>query len=379
MSEHVLTNARIVLDDDVIKGSLRIEDGVITDIREGNCALPAAEDLEGDYLIPGLVELHTDALEGYMSPRHADWPSTAAIIAHDSQLIANGITTVFDAVAVGDINESSVRVRKVKDIIEGITAASDSCLLRSDHKLHLRCEVTFPNLLELFDAYIDNPLVGLASIMDHTPGQRQFVSEDVYRKYYMGKHALTDEEMDEFVVRQRKNQVAYGEYHRRHVVDACNDRSISLASHDDATAEHVDEASRDGVVIAEFPTTIDAANASRDQGLSVLMGAPNLVRGSSHSGNVSARNLAGLGLLDILSSDYIPASLLYAAFVLLDAVKGFNLPSAIRTVTKTPAERAGLKDRGEIKNGKRADLVRVRQTLHHPLIRSVWRGGHRVC
>jgi alpha-D-ribose 1-methylphosphonate 5-triphosphate diphosphatase len=153
---------------------------------------------------------------------------------------------------------------------------------------------------------------------------------------------------------------------------------VPLASHDDTEPEHVDEALRDGVSIAEFPTTTEAADALHAVGIKVLMGAPNLVRGGSHSGNVATSDLARAGRLDVLSSDYIPASLLMAALMLPAKAPGIDLAAAIRTVTKTPAEAVGLDDRGEIALGRRADIIRVRAVGDVPVVRSVWRTGNRV-
>src|SRR5262249_41849431 len=151
-----------------------------------------------------------------------------------------------------------------------------------------------------------------------------------------------------------------------------------LASHDDTTLEHVAEAIRDGVAIAEFPTTLEAAEALHAAGIRVLMGAPNLVRGGSHAGNIATVQLAEAGFLDILSSDYVPSSLLMAALALPERVPSIDLPAAIRMVTKTPAEAVGLHDRGEIAAGKRCDLLRVRVAQGVPAVRAAWRAGHRV-
>lgn len=379
MTEQVLTNARIVLDDRVIKGSVVVANGRITDISETPSSVSTAIDLEGDLLIPGLVELHTDSLEGHMTPRpKTDWPATAALIAHDSQIAISGITTVFDAIAVGALSEASTRVTRLKEMISAIDLSVKNRHLRADHLIHLRCETSYPELQTLFDSLVAHPLVRLISVMDHTPGQRQFVSEEKYRTYYQGKFGLSDPEMDEFIIKRKADQKAHGYKNRQHVIKVARARNLSLASHDDATAAHVDEAKMDGMTIAEFPTTMEAAKESHEKGLNVMMGAPNLVRGGSHSGNASARDFAKEGVLDIVSSDYIPNSLLHAAFLLFEQIEGYDLSRAIRTVSKAPAQSAGLHDRGEIKIGYRADLVHVHHTPHHPLIRGVWREGYRI-
>ena len=379
MKDRILTNADIVLADEVIHGTISIEDGKIADISAGPCALPEARDLEGDLLIPGLVELHTDNLEKHLTPRpKTEWPATSALIGHDSQLAVSGITTVFDAIAVGAVKDGSTRVKRLKEMVAAVETGVENDLLRADHLIHLRCEITYPDIHELLDPLIENRLVRLISIMDHTPGQRQFVSEEKYRFYYQGKFGLSDEEMEDFIENRCRDQKRYGESQRRYVVERAHELGLCLASHDDATEEHVAEAVEDGMSIAEFPTTVEAAKASHRNGLNVMMGGPNLVRGGSHSGNVSTRELADNGVLDIVSSDYVPNSMLHGAFLLFYDVDGYDLPRSIRTVTKAPADAAGLHDRGEIAIGKRADFVRIHHSPHHPLIRDVWREGNRI-
>ncbi|MFC4352074.1 alpha-D-ribose 1-methylphosphonate 5-triphosphate diphosphatase [Fodinicurvata halophila] len=379
MNETILTNARIVTEDEVFEGSLSLRDGRIAALDHGPSRAPGAEDLEGDYLIPGLVELHTDSLEKHMVPRPGTrWPTLPAIAAHDAQITASGITTVFDAIALGDVKEDSQRLELLQDTLSGLEAAPRHGLFKADHYLHLRCEVSYPGLIEMTEHSFEHAMLRLVSVMDHTPGQRQFVRLDKYAEYYQGKYGLSDTELQDFIARRKADQERHSARNRRHVVALARARGIPLASHDDATGAHVDEAARDGMVIAEFPTTRDAAETSRKAGLSVMMGGPNLVRGGSHSGNVSARDLADDGMLDIISSDYVPSSLLQGAFMLSDGDSALSLPEAVAKVSVIPARRVGLDDRGAIAPAKRADLVRVqvRHGLQRPL--AVWREGQRV-
>ena len=379
MSETVLTNARIVTADAVVDGSVSVRDGVIAAVDEGRSALPGAVDCEGDLIIPGLIELHTDNVERHVMPRpSAPWPVEAAVVAHDREVASVGITTVFDAISVGFVHSSDRRGEILVDVCNAITSRVEAGEFTADHHIHLRCELSQRALPGMFDALVDNRRVGLISVMDHTPGQRQFRDIRVYANYYQNKYSMSDAEFADFVAERIEDQKRYSATNRSHVVEAAQARGIAVASHDDATAEHVAEAVDNGMVIAEFPTTLEAARGSRNSDMSVLMGAPNLVRGSSHSGNVSARELAAEGLLDILSSDYVPSSLLYGAFTLERVVDGITLPDAVRTVTATPAQRVGLDDRGEIAVGKRADLVRVRDSGSVPLVRTVWRQGRVV-
>ncbi|AXS39154.1 alpha-D-ribose 1-methylphosphonate 5-triphosphate diphosphatase [Breoghania sp. L-A4] len=377
MSETIFRNARLVLADTVIHGDLCVRDGVIAAI---DTASPGAgEDMQGDWLVPGLIELHTDHLECHYAPRPGvRWNPLAAVQAHDAQIAASGITTVFDALRVGMDEDSRVTSADMRLLADAIEFAQTSDRLRADHFIHLRCEVSSPDALEGFHLFDDDERVRLASLMDHTPGQRQFVSLDAYKIYYQGKTGMSDAEFEAFSAMRMAQAGKYSDANRAAISSQCHERGIVLASHDDATQAHVDEAVGQGIAVAEFPTTLDAARASHKAGMKVLMGAPNVVRGGSHSGNVAARKLAEAGLLDVLSSDYVPFSLLQSAFMLAETVEGISVNAAINMVTKTPAEAVGLEDRGMIAVGRRADLVRVRTDGDVPLIRSVWREGRRV-
>ncbi len=378
-AEQILSNARLVLAEQVIHGSLLIRDGLIADISAGASSLPQAQDLGGDLLLPGLVELHTDNLEKHMSPRPGvDWPSASAVLTHDAQIVAAGITTVFDALSIGDINPKGKRMQQLGVMLEAIAAAEAAGQTRAEHRLHLRCEVSHPQCLALFRELVEQPLVQLVSVMDHAPGQRQFARMEKYREYYMGKYHLSPAEMDRFVSEQLANSARHSDQQRAAIVDICRSRELALASHDDATLEHVTESADYGMAIAEFPTTFEAAEASHARGLKVLMGAPNIVRGGSHSGNIAAADLAQRGVLDILSSDYYPASLLQAALGLAEQANGYDLPRAIATISLAPACAAGLDDRGEIAVGLRADLVQAQVHKGQPVIGQVWRQGRRV-
>jgi alpha-D-ribose 1-methylphosphonate 5-triphosphate diphosphatase len=379
MNEQIFTNAKIVMANEVVEGTLTLRDDKIYDISHGNSDLPVAINMGGDLLLPGLVELHTDNLEKHMTPRpKTEWPSLAAIIAHDNQIASAGITTVFDAISIGDVKDGSARIRRLQEMVDGLAHTKKENLLRSDHLIHLRCEVSYPAMATTLDELSNNELVRMFSVMDHTPGQRQFVSLEAYYIYYQGKYGLSDGEMEGFIAQRRKDQEEFSVKNRRHVVETAHRKNMALASHDDATKAHVNEAVQDKMTVAEFPTTVEAAKESHESGLAVMMGGPNMVRGGSHSGNVSAGDLANQGYLDIISSDYVPHSLLHAAMKLYEEFNGYDLPKAIRCVTKTPADSVGLTDRGEISIGKRADLIHVHHSRHHPVIRGVWREGNRV-
>jgi len=375
----IFANARLVLADEVVDGCLAVADRRISTVDAG-ATNAAGLDFEGDYLVPGLVELHTDHLENHYRPRPGVyWNPMAALQAHDAQVAASGITTVLDAVRLGtDADEGYNLGEHIGILMDAISRARTGQRLRADHHVHLRCELATADALDHFREWHRAAPVRLASLMDHTPGQRQFVSLDLYYAYYQGKTGRTDEQMQRFIAARMADQDAYSQSNRQGIVEMAHGAGLVLASHDDATAAHIAEAQSHGIAIAEFPTTRAAAVAARAAGLSILMGAPNVVRGGSHSGNISAVELAADGLLDILSSDYVPFALMQAAFMLPEAVPGHSLPGAVAMVSKNPAQAAGFADRGEIAPGLAADFARVSMRDGVPIVRAVWRAGERI-
>ncbi|MES2038775.1 MAG: alpha-D-ribose 1-methylphosphonate 5-triphosphate diphosphatase [Pseudomonadota bacterium] len=380
ISQALLTirNARIVTADSVFSGSMVVSNGKISELADGTAGL-VGEDWQGDYLLPGLVELHTDNMEKHLMPRpKVHWPVMPAILAHDAQIAAAGITTVLDAIAVGDIDPDSVRMQTLKPCVDGLRIAEQAGLLRAQHLLHMRLELAEPDLLHLFSPFLQDERLKLVSLMDHTPGQRQWTDLAHYRVYVTGKRGWSEQKVDKMLGILLERQQRHVAENRQLVIRQCQQHAhpIPLASHDDTTAEHVHEGVADGVSISEFPTSLLAAQMARQQGLSIVMGAPNRVRGGSHSGNISAGELARHDLLDILSSDYVPASLLQAAFMLQE--DGYDLPKAIATVSKAPALALGLHDRGEIAVDLKADFIRVRMLDKLPVVIAAWRDGRQI-
>lgn len=376
----VLANARIVLDDRVIEqGWIATSGGRIAEFGEGD-APEAGEDMNGDLLMPGLIELHTDHIEAHYVPRpKVYWDPVAAVVSYDGQLATSGITTVLDSLRVWREDGAEEIDGQVHVLVGAIDKARAADLLRVEHFLHLRCEIPMPTVVEDASLYAGRADVRLMSLMDHTPGQRQFRDEGKLRDYYRGKKGgMSDSELNALFARRFEYQERYAEGNMREIVALARRHGVPLASHDDTTLENVKDAIREQVSVAEFPTTMEAACGLHEAGISILMGAPNVVRGGSHSGNIAAVDLAKAGYLDILSSDYIPSSLLMAALQLPGRIPSISLPDAVRTVTKAPAEAIGLDDRGEIAVGKRTDLIRVHVAAAVPVVRSVWRAGHRV-
>ncbi|WP_370399681.1 alpha-D-ribose 1-methylphosphonate 5-triphosphate diphosphatase [Sulfitobacter sp. JB4-11] len=377
--EMILANAKLVLRDEVIVGAVVVRDGRIAQVDSGANVPAGAVDCEGDFLSPGLIELHTDNLERHMKPRpNVDWPHRAAIVGHDRELAGTGITTVFDAIRVGSIHSHARKRynRYARGMADEILEMRDRGALKISHHIHLRAEVCSETLVEELEEFGPGDRVGILSLMDHTPGQRQFRDLAKFEDYVCTKNNMPREGFAEYCDFLRGLQRTYGVANEAAAVSAAARYGAVLASHDDTTAEQVAQSHAHGISLAEFPTTVEAATACTQSGIATMIGAPNLVRGGSHSGNVAASELAQMDMLDILSSDYVPAALLMGALLLGDLWG--DMARGIATVTAAPARHARLADRGTLAVGQRADLIRFGRIGRAPLVHGVWVMGGQV-
>ncbi len=375
----ILTNVRLVIENEIVPGTIEFDETGIISIDSGRCMLPAAVDGEGDILAPGLVEMHTDNLEKHFVPRpQVFWPNgVAAAIAHDAQMAAAGVTTVFDAVCAGTNSGAKDYRRSIFGaMIDAIEDGDAQGVFRIDHRVHIRCELTGAELLEDVAPHAGRRLVSLVSLMDHTPGQRQWRNLKDLERFHTGDgdKALEEHRRE---VEERMKLVGNVPGNWAAIVELFGGRGIPLATHDDTTVEHVETGVRSGAKISEFPTTLEAARCAHSHGMATIGGAPNVVRGGSHSGGVSASALARDGVLDGLSSDYVPSSLLQAVRHLAED-EGLGLPKALSFVTCNVADMVGLADRGRLRPGLRADLVRFRFAGGTPVVREVWSAGRRA-
>ena len=374
----ILTNARLVLSGEVALGTVVVEHGVIADVQPGRpSAAPGAVDLGGDVLMPGIVDVHTDNLERQVQPRsNARWPSRSAMAAHDAQCAAAGVTTVLDALCLGDLGFDKDRERTFRDGVADLDALAGAGVLKSEHFLHLRCELPAPDMMDQLDTVAEHSRVRMVSLMDHTPGVGQYASLDRYRAMRL-RDGHGPASIENRIVELQEQRARTRGPNRRALLARVAPLGIVLASHDDNTAEEVAENAADGIRISEFPVSVLAAAEARARGMDVIAGAPNIVRGGSHSGNVSAAELVRRGAVDAYASDYVPSSLLEAAFASVPQT-GITLAEGVAMVTANPARMAGLRDRGRIAPGLRADLLRVREHEGMPVVRAVWREGERV-
>ena len=342
-----ITNVRAVLPTGEHLTSIVVRDGLIHRIDSAHAAMTRRVDGENDYLLPGLIDLHTDNLEHHLEPRPgAFWKPERAVLAHDAELAASGITTAFDAMTLdGDI-ELDAREQGYFDSMAYLDEAANEGLLRVEHRLHWRCELGNARLAEQLARAGSEVMPSLLSLVDRSRDQSSAG--------------------DQHDTLNRERALAFAHEH-----------DCVVASHDDATIEDVLRASEAFCAISEFPTSMDAAREARNLCMRVMAGAPNLVRGGSHRGNVAVASLVSEGLVDILSSDYCPSSLLHAVFLLCQQHR-IPLHLAVATASSTPANVLGLSDRGAIQEGLRADLVRVRDTARGPVVVAAWCGGRQI-
>ncbi len=377
----VISGKNVLIDGVFQPATLTIEDGVIATLTEEMSSQPEVIHTGARYVIPGLIELHTDNHEKYFEPRPGvHWPHMDALVAHDAQLATAGITTVFDAIALGyGVGASNAnRERIAAESINTLLDIRHQGVFRVDHHIHLRCECSCEGTDAYFAPWAGVDGIDLVSLMDHAPGQRQFASIDRYIEYYKKKYGYSDDALKQVMDEHTKASNAFSNLNRQAIAALCAIHQIALASHDDATLKHVEESVSLGCSLAEFPTTLEAGEACHEQGLLVMMGAPNVIRGGSHSGNVAAKDFAAHGWLDVLSSDYYPTSLLPAAVKLTDPEIGMSLGDAIATVTSNPAKAARLSDRGRLAEGLRGDIVLFSLDQHGVRVAETYVQGHRV-
>jgi alpha-D-ribose 1-methylphosphonate 5-triphosphate diphosphatase len=378
MTETILTNATLVLADAVARGTVVLAHGRIAAVEMGRTSrAPGALDLDGDYLIPGAVDLHTDNLERQVQPRsNARWPSRAAMVAHDAQCAAAGVTTVLDALCLGDLGFEIGRVKTFQDGVADLDALADTGLLKAEHFLHLRCELPARDMIEMLDPVAEHARVRMISLMDHSPGIGQYCNMEYYRSIRR-KEGMTEDAIDRRIAELTAQRAELRLPNRRALLARVAGLGVVLASHDDNTDDDIAENHADGIGISEFPVSMRAALAARAHGMAVIAGAPNIVRGGSHSGNVGVADLVRARAVDALASDYVPAALIDAAFQ-APARTGITLAEGVAMISDAPARMAGLADRGRIAAGLHGDLVRVRVHEGLPVVRQVWREAERV-
>ncbi|WP_047464796.1 alpha-D-ribose 1-methylphosphonate 5-triphosphate diphosphatase [Rhizobium rhizogenes] len=373
-----LSNFTLVLPNEVVdQGSIRIEDGMIAEIRTERVANPTF-DGGGRLLMPGFVDLHGDMIEREIAPRpNATMPIDFGIHELDKKLAAAGVTTAYAAVsfATESVYGHVRSLETTSAVIKGISSLRDNLLI--DHRVHARYEITNVGAAPTLERLLEDGVVDMVSLTDHTPGQGQYNNIEAYILSMSERRSMSREAAEQMVARRiAMRQDPDIERKLHDIVSLSLKHKLSLASHDDDSAEKVAEMHDLGVTISEFPVTLPAAEEAHRRGLWTLMGAPNALRGQSMSGNLSALDAAKAGLLGIIAADYHPAAFVPAIFRIAEVASG-GLPAAVAMATANAARSAGLMDRGAIAIGQKADLVAVEHGAVHR-IRATFRNGRVV-
>lgn len=377
-----ITNGRIVTPDGIVDGEVTIEDGVIVRVgsgQDGNGTSCRTVDAAGMWVLPGLIDTHSDAIEKELYPRKASaLPLDIAFYELERKLAAQGITTMYHSFSMWGENAGE-EARKNDNVIRFIRMfrqlQQERCMIR--HKFHMRLEMSNLGAIPVIEELLSQAEIDLLSFMDHTPGQGQFRNEDIQLQYIMSSEQKSEAEAREAMDSRRRQQKASDDVLTR-LAHRANNRGVRLASHDDESLDKLDRAEGWGAAISEFPVDLQVALEARRRGIYVTMGAPNVLLGRSHSGNLSALEAIREGAVDILCSDYYPPSLIQAVFTLFHA--GYALPDCVNMVSLHPARALGLDGKiGSIEEGKAADLLLVQEYGNRPFIHTVAVDGHVVC
>ncbi len=371
-----IVRARLVLPQTVLRNaSLLVEGGRIESIEADSGRGAPEVDVGGAWVLPGLVDLHSDAIEKWLEPRpNVRFGLALAIAQADWFNALCGITTPFHSISFAD-GELGLRSRETAlALVEALERARTSA--RLDHRCHCRYEVTDPGSLEPILDLMAARRAHLVSFMDHTPGRGQFKSDADYQQYLVMSSSHTRQQADLCVVRKRENAEGAPERIWK-LAEAARRHGIPLAAHDEDTPSSIPFLKQHGVRICEFPVNLPTARAARDAGLNTVFGAPNILRGASQCGSVRALDAVRENLADCLCSDYMPAALLNAIFMLARTSE-IGIPEAVRLGTLSPAQAVGLTDRGSIEVTKRADLLAVTEEGDVTCVRRVWVNGRSV-
>jgi len=375
-------NAQIILPDKVVNGYLSIEGNKISEVVESD--FPRIKcysditmiDAEGRYVMPGIIDLHSDAIEKELQPRpNTLFPINMAFYELEKKLAVSGITTMYHSLTLSD----DWGVRNIDMVIGVINSINKLKQTRSmiNHKIHLRYEVTFLAGISALESLIEAKSIDFMSYMDHTPGQGQFKDAESLKSFTMQSYGKKEQEVEALMDKTIENQARIDWPKLIGLANMAKIQGIRLASHDDDTREKIHTLLACEGAVSEFPINLETAAYARSRGIHVCVGAPNIIRGKSHSNNMKAMDAITNHAADIVCSDYLPSAMLPAVFHLTRA--GIKLPEAVKMVTLNPAIALGIEgDVGSIEVGKTADLLIVELHQDYPILRKTIAGGSTV-
>lgn len=374
-----IINAKVVTPDEILEDStLTVRDGLVDAIAQGQSAgtLPVI-DARGQYLLPGFIDLHCDAVERGIEPRPGTFfPTDVALYELDKSLAACGVTTMFHSLSFAE-NEIGIRSnRMAASVLRTVNEMHNNFRIKT--KVHTRFEITDKTAVPVLKELIEEKQVSLFSFMDHSPGQGQFKTVTSFKDYYGPVYKKTDAEMNALIAQKLETRGGEAGEYIEELLALCNAHNVTVASHDDDSPEKIDWLKAQGIALSEFPINMETAHAASLRGVRTLLGSPNVFRGSSQSKNLSARDAIARGYGDILCSDYSPLTLVHAVFKLSElGIK--TLPEAVGMTSLNPARAVGIDTRtGSIEVGKEADLVLVGNGQSFPRIQKTFVKGQEV-
>jgi len=373
MSEKIFTNATIVTPEEHFTGSIVIDNGIITDVCEDKFYTDG-DDVSGAWIIPGIIDIHSDYLEREVNPRpNTGFPLPLAFRHLDVRAVSSGVTTIYNGISFRDEEAKNRSFKLALEISSKLQEYIDKGHLTAKHVVHARVDTTGENILKTYDQIMALDAVKFAVYNDHTPGQRQFRDLEKYAAYSADRTGRTKEEVLAEVEERQKAAEGTG-YIREILAEKLMKTDVVIGSHDDTTIEHVEDAIAHGATISEFPTTLEAARYAKDKGMIVAMGSPNYILGRSQSGNMSCREAMAEGLVDVLCSDYHIPSMLGAVYTMIS--EGADPSEAVNMITLNPAKAVKIDiDRGSLEAGKRADLTFFRVLDGMPVVGRVYVDG----
>ncbi|KFL35193.1 MULTISPECIES: alpha-D-ribose 1-methylphosphonate 5-triphosphate diphosphatase [unclassified Sulfurospirillum] len=369
----ILRSTNVLVDDAFIRADIVIQGDKITAIKPYQ-SVDVAIDLGDRRVVAGFVDLHGDAIEKEIEPRPgARFPTVMAVVELDKKLSMSGITTMFHAIGFNDEELRKGRgTEQSKSLIHEIYEANREHL-GVDNLIHARFEITSESSISTVKSLIKERKINMLSIMDHSPGQGQFKTLEAWKNYFLKTYTINEEEVEQYLADKNakdKNSIV------QDLVTFAINHHLPVLSHDDDCLEKLTVLKALGVTFSEFPLSHDVAKNAKEMGIKTGMGAPNVVRGGSQSGNIAARELIQEGVCDYLCSDYHPASMLLSPYRLKEDI-GLPLEKGFAMISQTPAALAGLSDRGELKEGLLADIVVIDES-HFPKVVLTFKEGEIV-
>ncbi|MEA3545203.1 MAG: phosphonate metabolism protein PhnM [Thermodesulfobacteriota bacterium] len=379
MTNNTIINARVVLPDTLLEdATVTIENGLISNISQGEAAANAnCIDAMGQYLIPGFIDLHCDAVEKGIEPRpQTFFPADVALSELDKNLAGCGVTTMYHSLSFAE-QEIGIRANQMaSSVLRKINEMQSNFRVKT--RVHTRFEITDKKAVPILKELIEENQVNLFSFMDHSPGQGQFKTINSFKNYYGSVYKKSDAELDELIEKKLQARQGTAQQDIDELLNLCREKQIAIASHDDDSPEKISWLKDQDIGLSEFPVNMETAKAASEQGVQTLLGSPNVFRGASQSKNLNAREAIAAGYGDILCSDYSPMTLLHAVFTLVSlGLK--TLPEAVRMTSLNPARAVGIdRQTGSIEIGKAADLVLVGNGGHFPRIQRTFVNGREV-